>query len=128
MRSPSALRAAKRLVASCGILLQIVQLGPRRGDQLVAPLAQRAQIAPAEVMQRIDRLRVRLEAQVGARAGHQRRQALRRPSTRPAGVGTPSRSSTVGITSTERTESVTCRFFIDEYGARTTIGTWTTLS
>jgi hypothetical protein len=46
----------------------------------------------------------------------------------PAGAGTPSSSRTVGRTSIERTESVTCRCFIAEYGARTSIGTWTTLS
>ena len=64
MRSPSALRAPKRLVCSVGIFLQVVQLRPRRGDELVAPLPQRAQVAPAEMVQRVDGLRVRLEAQV----------------------------------------------------------------
>ena len=46
----------------------------------------------------------------------------------PAGFGTPSSSSAVGITSIERTESVTWRLRIAEYGARISIGTCTTLS
>ena len=76
IRSPSALRVREEVRLLLRIFLEVVQLGTRRRDQLVAALPQRAQIAPAEMVQRIDRFGVGLEAHLGARAGHQRGHAL----------------------------------------------------
>jgi hypothetical protein len=72
------------VVQLSGILLQVVELGSGRGDEFVASRRQRAQVAPAEVKARIDRLGVRREAELFRRAGHQRhdagaRQRIRRP-------------------------------------------------
>ena len=63
------------VVRLAGILLQVVELRPRRGDELVAARRQRAQIAPAEMKPRVDRLGVRGEAELLFRAGHQRHDA-----------------------------------------------------
>ena len=57
------------------ILLQVVELGPRRRDVFVAAGRERAEIAPAEMEARVDRLGVRSEAELALRARHERHDA-----------------------------------------------------
>ena len=106
MRSPSARRSANRFVVSARIAVDVVELRTRRVDDLVAARSQRAKVAPAVVVQRIHRFGVRVEAELALRAGHQRDEADAGNARRAAA---PSRSSTVGITSTDRTGSATRR-------------------
>jgi len=87
--------------------VDVVELRAWRVDHLVPSGAKRAEVAPAVMVQRVHRLRVRVEVQLPGGAGHQRHEAraghgLRRGHTqqvehgghdvhRPHGVGHPAR-------------------------------------
>ncbi len=121
IRSPSARRSSKMLRRFARVRSRSYSSGPRRVDRLVAARPQRAQLAPAVVVQGIHRLGVALEAQLPRFAPVI--SGTRLPPARPAGAGTPSRSSTVGIRSTTRTGSATRRARVSSNGARTMNGT-----
>lgn len=64
------------------IALEVVELRPRGVNHLVAPGAPRAQVAPPEVVQRVQRLGIALEIERRPDTGHQRHEARPRD---PAG-------------------------------------------
>ena len=58
------------------VALEVEELGARGVDELIAARAQRTQVAPPEMVQRVHGLGVAFEAQFDRRAGHQRDQAF----------------------------------------------------
>ena len=65
---PAAVEDVRRFLR---ITVEVVELGPRRVDDLVTPRAQRAEIAPAVVVQRVHRLGVGVQPQFPCAAGEQ---------------------------------------------------------
>ena len=95
-------RPCRCCCVSPGSALQVVELGLGRVDELVAVVAQAAQVLPAEVVAREVRLRVR-DVAAAARAGSSERARQRAAVDARLRAAGPRRSSTVGMRSTLET-------------------------